>query len=529
MHNANLDADVIVVGLGPTGATTACLLAQRGVRVAAFDQSADIYPKPRAISFDQEFMRVMQELKIAERIMPFTAPYRPSEYLGTDGQVIRRIEAAPPPHLLGWTSNYVFDQPGVERELRKRLLELKLVTASYSTEVMSCGQDADGVWVQARLPDGGMRRFTAKYLLACDGGSSPIRKSLGIMLEDLGFDEPWLVVDAIVPDTKIKELPQTQIQYCDPFRPCTYVVGPGNHRRWEIMLLPGDALSAEFPEAELWPLLARWLKPGEARLWRAATYRFRSLVTHEWRRARILLAGDAAHMTPPFMSQGMVQGIRDGLNLAWKIERVVQGASTDSLLDTYGLERRPHVMATTQAAIGLGREICERDLRRARDRDARLASTKVNERVVPTIRQNLIPGLTMGPLVSNTPAAGTLFPQPFVNTGGRTSPPRLLDELTGPKFRVLISGEWPAPALLRLERVLVPLKGSLIRLTAAASQENDTGPGLVISEASPILMNWLGTFNRPIAIIRPDHYVHGTAGTIEGAIELLGELQRQLN
>jgi 3-(3-hydroxy-phenyl)propionate hydroxylase len=526
MHNANHDADIVVVGLGPTGATAACLLAQRGIRVAAFDQAADVFPKPRAIGFDQEFMRVMQELKIAERIMPFTAPYRPSEYLGTDGQVIRRIEAAPPPHQLGWASNYVFDQPGVERELRKRLSELELVTAHYSTEVASCGQDADGVWVQARLPDGRMRRFTARYLLACDGGSSPIRKSLGITLEDLGFDEPWLVVDAIVPDSKIKELPQTQIQYCDPSRPCTYVVGPGNHRRWEIMLLPEDALSAEFPEAELWPLLARWLKPGEARLWRAATYRFRSLVTNEWRRGRILLAGDAAHMTPPFMSQGMVQGIRDGLNLAWKIERVMQGASADALLDTYGLERRPHVVATTHAAMGLGREICERDPQRARERDARLASTKVDQRVVPTIRQNLIPGLKTGPLISNTPGAGVLFPQPFVSTGGNTSPPRLLDDVTGSRIRVLVAGAWPDEALLHVEHLLIPLKGCLIRLTAAP--DPGSGPGIIISEASPILIKWLSTLSRPIAIVRPDHYVYGTAETIEDAIEFLGELQRQL-
>jgi 3-(3-hydroxy-phenyl)propionate hydroxylase len=468
-------------------------------------------------------MRVMQELGIAERVLPFTAPYRPSEYRGVAGQVIRRIEAAPPPHQLGWASNYVFDQPGFERELRQRLSEIKLITAFYSSEVVNCGQEADEVWVDVRPSNGNPLRCAAKYLLACDGGGSPIRKSLGITLEDMGFDEPWLVVDAIVPDAKLRELPQTQVQYCDPARPCTYVAGPGNHRRWEIMLMPGDSLSADFPDDELWPLLARWLKPGEARLWRAATYRFRSLVTNEWRRERILIAGDAAHMTPPFMSQGMVQGIRDGLNVAWKIERVIRGTSPDVLLDTYGLERRPHVVATTQAAIGLGREICERDPHRARERDARLAEGKVDGSVVPTIRQNLIPGLAPGPLISDTPAAGTLFPQPHASLPN-TDTACLLDDLTGRRFRVLVSGEWPCEKLIQVEELLQPLNGCLIRLRAAASP----GAGLTIVEEHTILKDWLKSIGGRIAIVRPDHYVYATAETIEEAIELIGDLHRQL-
>ncbi len=523
MHNANIHVDVLVAGLGPTGATAACLLAQRGLRVAAIDQAADIFPKPRAIGFDHEVMRVMQELRIAERVMPFTAPYRPSEYRGPDGQVIRRIEAAPPPHQLGWMSNYVFDQPGFERELRNRLAELEAINVLYSAELVSCAQDENEVWANVRLPDGTTRRFTAKYLLACDGGGSSVRKGLGITLEDLGFDEPWLVVDAIVPDAKIKELPATQVQYCDPARPCTYVVGPGNHRRWEIMLLPGDSLSPDFPDSELWPLLARWLKPGDARLWRAATYRFRSLISNQWRRGRILLAGDAAHMTPPFMSQGMVQGIRDGLNIAWKLERVIKRTSRDRILDTYGIERRPHVVATTQAAIGLGREICERNEVRARERDTRLLANRVNGRVVPTIRQNLIPGLAGGPLISDTPGAGALFPQPFVKS--RDAPTScLLDELTGSRFRVIVIGDWPNATLLHLEKRLQTLDGCLVRLHAT----DTSGVGLHIVEETLVLSDWLKSIGGNMAIVRPDHYVYGSAATIEAAIGLLDELRQAL-
>ena len=210
---------------------------------------------------------------------------------------------------------------------------------------------------------------------------------------------------------QLAELPQTQVQYCEPERPCTFVVGPGNHRRWEVMLKPGDSLSADFPAEELWPLLARWVKPGEVKLWRAAAYRFHGLVAERWRSGRILLAGDSAHMTPPFMAQGMVQGIRDAQNLAWKLTRVLEAKSPGALLDSYGTERTPHVKATTTAAIALGRVICERDPERAKARDAKLLAEHDGE-IRTTIRQNMIPDIACGIIAHDSPGAGSLFPQP---------------------------------------------------------------------------------------------------------------------
>ena len=339
--------DVIIAGLGPTGATLAGLLGQSGMRVAILDRLPDLYPLPRAIGLDQESMRIVQQLSVSDKMSPHIAPYRPSEYLGMDGQLIKRLDTLPEPHMLGWAPNYVFDQPGFEKVLRARLADLPNVQVFLEAEIQATGQDSACAWADVLLRgQTASTRLSADYLVACDGGSSPIRKRLGISLEDLNFDEPWLVVDAIVPDEKLALLPQTQVQYCEAARPCTFVVGPGNHRRWEIMLLEGDSLSPEFPEEELWPLLSRWLKPGEAKIWRAASYRFHGLVANAWRRERIFLAGDAAHMTPPFMAQGMVSGMRDAHNLAWKLTRVLQGRSPQSLLDTYMQERRPHVRQT---------------------------------------------------------------------------------------------------------------------------------------------------------------------------------------
>ncbi len=516
--------DVIIAGLGPTGATLAGLLGQRGVRVAVFDRLPDLYPLPRAIGLDHEAMRIAQELGVAERLAPYLGAYRPSEYRGMDGQLIKRLDTQPGPHRLGWAPNYVFNQPGFERVLRERLQELPGVQVHLQAEIVDTGQEASQAWAEVKLHgQGGTTRFTASYLVACDGGASPIRKRLGIELEDLDFDEPWLVVDAIVPDEKLAQLPQTQVQYCEAARPCTFVVGPGNHRRWEVMLLPGDSLSPEFPEEELWPLLARWIRPGEARLWRAAAYRFHGLVAHEWRRGRILLAGDAAHMTPPFMAQGMVGGLRDAHNLAWKLARVLRGQSSDSLLDTYAAERRPHMRQTVLTAMGLGRIICERDPQKARERDARLLAAQGGE-VKTEYRQNMIPDLAHGLLAAGTPCAGQLFAQPRVTGSGFAG---RLDDLTGACPRVVVAGEMPPAQAQAYRKLLDPLGGGLVHLPA------DTAPRVLpgvhsVREEVPLIAPWLQAQGQVAAVVRPDHYVYGTAPTHEAAQALLQQLRQAL-
>ncbi|HSV34714.1 MAG TPA: bifunctional 3-(3-hydroxy-phenyl)propionate/3-hydroxycinnamic acid hydroxylase, partial [Ramlibacter sp.] len=516
------EVDVIITGLGPTGATLAGLLGQRGMSVAVFDRLPDLFPLPRAAGLDHEVMRIAQELKIADRVAAHVAPYRASEYRGTQGQLIKRLDSAPPPFRLGWAPNYVFEQPSFERALRARLAELPLVHVECSADVLSVGQDDTGAWADVRLagaPE--TRRWRGRYLIGCDGGSSPTRKQLGIALEDLGFDEPWLVVDAIVHDDKLAQLPQTQVQYCEAERPCTYVVGVGNHRRWELMLNPGDSLSTEFPEEELWPLLERWLRPGEGRLWRAAAYRFHGLVAREWRRGRILLAGDSAHMTPPFMAQGMVQGMRDALNLAWKLEHVIKRGAPDSLFDSYQQERRPHVTATTLAAMALGRVICERDPARAAERDERLVAEQDGV-VKTTIRQNLIPGLGDGLIASGTPGAGTILPQPFVHAQGFAG---RLDDLTGGTIRAIAMEPLGAADRAALLEALMPLGGVLVQLGTA---EAGAGPLVNAREDEGLLAAWLAGLGQRIVVARPDHYVYGTATSAIDAVALLEQFRERL-
>lgn len=514
----NTNFDVLICGMGPTGATLAGLLGQRGVRVAVFDRLPDLYPLPRAIGLDHEAMRIMQELGVAERIAPYIADYRPSVYLGMDGQMIKRLDTLPPPHPLSWSPNYVFNQPAFERTLRARLQELDTVEAHVEAEVTDSGQDDTQVWLQVRLKGHATPvRFTGQYLVACDGGSSPIRKRLGILLEDLGFDEPWLVVDAEVPDGKLQELPQTMVQYCEAARPATFVVGPGNHRRWEIMLEPGESTDADFPDEKLWPLLSRWIRPGEARLMRRAAYRFHGLLARAWRQGRTFLAGDAAHMTPPFMAQGMVQGLRDAHNLAWKLDRVLHGRSPDRLLDTYFEERSPHVRQTTLAAMDLGRVICERDPAKARARDAALLAEQGAE-VKTTYRQQMIPGLTGGAIAAATPAAGTVFPQPLVRCEAGTT---RLDDLAGNDFLVVVDGFLPGP--LRPDYLTLAARiGARIIELAPPHGGQDT---LQITERDTLLRDWFRAQAASVAVVRPDRYTFGTARTLDEGLNLLKDCE----
>jgi len=403
-----------------------------------------------------------------------------------------------------------------------RLAELPTVSTTTSADVVAVGQDTDHAWADVILPgDSRPTRHVARYLIACDGGSSPIRKQLGITLEDLGFDEPWLVVDAIVSDAKLAELPQTQVQYCEAERPCTYVVGVGRHRRWEIMLLPGDSLAADYPPEQLWPLLERWIMPGDGEIWRAAAYRFHGLVANDWRRGRILLAGDAAHMTPPFMAQGMVQGLRDALNLAWKLERILRGRSSPGLLDTYQQERRPHVVTTTRTAMELGRVICERDRARARERDARLL-TEQGGRVTTQFRQNMIPGLHAGLIARETPGAGCILPQPMIDAGDKLV---RLDDLTGRTVRVVVHGDLPAADQTLLLDALQPLGGVLVLLGAGGDSSADV---IHAVEDVPVLAPWLAQIDRRFAVARPDHCVFGTAASTTETVSLLAALRAAL-
>lgn len=496
--------DVAIVGLGPVGATLAALLGRGGVSTLVIDKADDMFPLPRAIGFDHEVMRVLQNLGLAEAVAPFTLPYRPTEYHGVDGKLIARYASVPPPYPLGWEPSFVFTQPPFERILRALLDELPSVEVRLSTELRALTEAPDHVVLDLIGPSGEAETVRARYAVGCDGGNSQVRRLLGIGLESLNFDEPWLVVDMLVNEDKLDALPQTIIQYCDPARPTTYVIGPGNHRRWELMLRPGEDPAEMSRDDVIWRLLNRWLTPEDATLWRAATYVFHALIADDWRRDRVFLAGDAAHMTPPFMAQGMCQGIRDAANLAWKLQAVLGGQCGDGLLDSYQAERRPHVMATTETAKALGQIICEQDEDRARARDARMLA-QFGDPPQVQIRQNMIPPLETGALVTEQGApVGARFPQPRIQAadGGTV----LLDDVTGAGFVLLLTGSRATHDLPEA------LQGLVATLGARVVTLGEAGPDqTAIREADGLLAGWCADNGLVAALIRPDHYVLAVA------------------
>ena len=499
----NAHYDIAIAGYGPAGATAALMLGQLGYKVLVIDRLTAVYDKPRAFAMDHEILRVYQNLGVAEAMLPYIEPFSASEHYGVDGQLIRRLTMSEPPYPLGWIPSMVFLQPPVEEVLRARVREIPTVELALGCELVSFAQDVNAVTLELRDAAGNTRSVSANYLLGCDGAASTVRRALGVAHDDLGFDEPWLVIDVQINPGAGARLPVTSAQFCEPARPTTFLIGTGNHRRWEIMLLPGEDAREMATDAVVWRLLSRWLSPDEGTLWRHAAYRFHALVAQRWRVGRVFLAGDAAHQQPPFLGQGMCQGVRDIANLAWKLDAVMRGGAGDALLDTYGLERAAHVRRLTTTIKHIGHTICERDPVRARARDADLiAQAQGTVKSVP--RQDLIPPLECGLIDARAHAAnGTLFPQPRVTLAGRTG---LMDDIVGRGMRLVLgAGIEAGHELLAAARICGAL---VIRIVA----DDEMNEGVTTArEADGIVTAWFARHGVHAALVRPDHYVYGVA------------------
>jgi 3-(3-hydroxy-phenyl)propionate hydroxylase len=513
--------DVAVVGLGPVGLTAACLLADDGLRVAAIDRLTSVYDAPRAIGLDHEAARVFQGFGLSDALADAIGPYRAAEYRAADGALLRRIVPQPEPHPLAWPPNMTMVQPALEATLHDAMLDRPRIDVRLGQELTSLTETAAGVQLDLRHLDRGRREsLTCRYVIGCDGASSTVRRLIGGTLEDLQFDEPWLVIDLLL-DADV-DLPETNVQYCEPSRPCTFIVGPGQLRRWEFMLKPGEDPATFAREENVWRLLSRWLKPGDGKLWRRATYRFHALVADDWRTGRVLLAGDAAHQTPPFMAQGLNQGIRDAGNLAWKLARVIQGNAPSSLLDTYQEERRPNVRAVIAVTKDLGRIICERDPAAAEARNERLKKEMAEGRGV-LVRQNMLPKVMGGFLAGDAVGAGEVSPQPWVVDGtGRCR----MDDLLGRGFRVLLRGGSPVS-----QRIL-DLAAALPASVAAIRGEDDPAvdqPGTrLLTEAEGVFRRWMEERGLMAILVRPDDVVFGGAVSDEALSALLREAVARL-
>lgn len=503
--------DFAIVGYGPTGATLANLLAVRGYRVVVIDRATGIYPKPRAITADHEALRAFQACGLAETIAAAAIPHPGTDYLGRRGQLIKKFYplASTPP--LAWEPTFMFVQPELEAVLRDGLRRHRQVDIQTGVGLASFTQDDEGV--SLLLEDGAELR--AAWLLACDGGRSLVRKQLDLGIEDLAFDENWLIIDAHLRGDTV--LPQRCVQYCRPERPGTYIVGPGLLRRWEIKMLPGESPADFQSEAALRAVLRDFVDDSGLDVIRTAVYRFHALVADRWRAQRVFLLGDAAHQMPPFMGQGLCAGVRDAVNLAWKLDLVHGQGADDSLLDSYEAERKPHAKTVVAHAKSFGLIIGELDPAAAGQRDERLEA-ELADGTAETVRQRFIPDLMHGLIDLDEQGqprggAGQLFVQPWVQTDVAAKGWRRLDDVLG--FDFLIAA---ADAEVVQPLALTPYWQDRVVIVGAEG----------LRERDGLFADWMRRHQARAVIVRPDRYIYGSASDASALSDLLSRLQHSL-
>ena len=346
-----IQTTVMILGGGPVGSFLATILNDMGVTNVVVDRDREPYQLPRAIVMDDEIQRAFHDHGMGEWLHTFTEPLVHADFLGPNGETVIGTDI-PPLGLQGVPPVVTHYQPELDTMLRAEA-ERRGSTVMWGRTATDLVDNGDSV--TTTLDDG--TQIQSKWYVACDGASSWTRKHCGLALEDLRFDQEWLVVDIELNEDSTLELPNCVRQYCYTDRPFTYVKGVRRFRRWEFQIQPDEDAHALNTEDGLWNLLSSMVTPSDARILRSAVYRFHAVVAPEMKVGNVFLAGDSAHQTPPFAGQGLNSGMRDALNLAWKFSFVERGLMPLSLLDTYTPERAPHVRSTIAHAVDMGRLI----------------------------------------------------------------------------------------------------------------------------------------------------------------------------
>jgi 2-polyprenyl-6-methoxyphenol hydroxylase-like FAD-dependent oxidoreductase len=525
------DYDVAVVGYGPTGELLSILLGQMGYRVGVFERWPEVYALPRAVHFDDEVGRIFQAAGLRSEVLAITDPVPDFyEWRNREGQALLKIDWARPGSQ-GWPRANFFTQPELQRVLDRRARSIPTVEVHAGWEVSSVKDHGDRVVIEAQRGEAGragewigsdeVRRFSAGYLIGADGANSAIREIIGSEFHDLGFlPFDWLICDVIPHDQERVWSPMNW-QLCDPMRPTTIVSGGPGRRRWEFMRLPGEQIDDLNTAGTAWRLLERWgMTPETARLERHAVYRFMARYAQRWRAGRLLLAGDAAHLMPPFAGQGMCNGMRDAMNLAWKLDLVLRGKVSEEILDSYQQERLDHVRRWIEFSAALGEVICVLDEDQAAARDARMLAGEADPaRVLPAAPpQRLGAGL----FAPEQAVAGTHFIQASVASGDQRG---LFDEVVGRGFCLIGASEDPLLSLGEGQRALLEAIGA-----HAVWVSGDAQPvgERAVADLDGAYRAWFEANHCEAVLVRPDFYVFGTAPAARDVSALVEELRRSL-
>jgi 3-(3-hydroxy-phenyl)propionate hydroxylase len=503
---------VAIVGSGPTGLTLANLLGVYGVPVLLIERNPSTVAEPRAVSIDDESLRVMQAVGIIDALMPDIVPGYGSHYFAPNGRRFAVVEPSGAPY--GYPRRNAFHQPVLEARLRENLGRFATVRTAFGWRLETFSADAGSGSVGLVMSDaaGTRREERCAYLVGCDGASSTVRETLGISLSGTTFSERWLIVDLVNQPNSQKH---TTV-YCDPRRPCISLPGPHQTRRYEFKLHPGESDEAMLDARVIADLLARHGASPEAHIRRQTVYRFHARVAPVWRRGRVLLAGDAAHLTPPFAGQGMNSGIRDAHNLAWKLAAVVGGRAEEDLLASYEVERRAHVWSMIRLALAMGRVMGPSSaaagvVTRAFFDLLRLYPPASD--YVLQMRYKPKPRFSKGFLMprgrSGGDLHGRLFPQGRVRTAEGHSV--LLDDVLGTGFALVCLTDDPRNVFDgwadSIRRELQPVCVAV--LPRGSSIPSIRGVTMVRDEEETMAAAMRGA-REAIYLLRPDRYVAGT-------------------
>lgn len=478
---------VVIVGAGPVGVTAATLLGQYGVTCLVLDRWDGVYPQPRAVHLDDEVYRILARVGIAEAFGGLSRPTLGLQLVDRDHHTLAVFHREGDQGRHGHPRANMFDQPELEHLLRTNLKDQTTVSLRGNTEVTHVAQDGNGrarVLFTDRLT-GARESVLARYVLGCDGANSVVRTAIGSTMEDLRFEQRWLVLD-VASQVELDQWDGVH-QVCDPDRPATYMRIGATRYRWEFQLHAGET-AADFHSIEtLLPLIGPWVQevpPHELEVVRVAEYTFRAQIADHWRERNVFLLGDAAHLTPPFIGQGLCAGLRDSMNLSWKLAGVLSEDLPASVLDTYELERKPHARAMIRLARLVGAAMTQ----------GGRTGNLLRRLIAP--RLHLVPGLRGRILDSETP------------------PLRTCDLVKGSRFARSLAGRLCPNGLAGDGRRLddSAAAGFLLVTTVTPTEEQrrrlvEHGTRVLEVDPASEVGTWLSEGRSVAALVRPDHTV----------------------
>jgi 3-(3-hydroxy-phenyl)propionate hydroxylase len=510
--------DCVIVGAGPVGLVAAIFLGRAGLQVSVVERWPQRYPMPRACTIDHEALRILQSAGFmtehGDLFEPSQGERGGYEFRNGDGELLQAINWNRTAES-GWANTNGFYQPDLEAALEELASATPGVTIHRGWTFQDLSEDHEGISVKVASTEASkvIERLRTRWLIGADGANSAVRTELGVEVGDSGFQADWLVVDyKPLVDEKWTAF---VTQYCDPAQPATAVKSGPGRRRFEFMRLANMSVEELGQDSTAWRLMAPWgVTPETAELERHAVYTFRGCWANSWRVGNTFLAGDAAHLMPPFLGQGLCAGLRDARALTWRMIMVHQGVAMPSILDTYGIEGSGHVREIINEAVAIGQIICELDADRAAARDAAMKEQARNPdsatREPPHPRLGE-PSLT----ITNENAGGRLAPQGRVRYADREG---LFDDILGGGWQ-LVSHVGDPDELLSVEQ-----RSWFRRIGGTAANVSGKGPVVDIERRYD---RWFTEHNCDVFLARPDFYVFA-AGRQKDIPHFISRLQQIL-